>query len=111
MVQPSEGALDQSGHLIRSTVNGLVQGRCLVSDRDGSLAFEVGFHHAAYVVIAALLGAVLIAQVDFYLRNVIAESAQGTLHDATNLSGQRLVTFDVMVSIDLDLHGSLLLSW
>jgi hypothetical protein len=109
MVQSSEGALDQAGQLIRRAVNSLVQGRCLVNDRDRLAAFEAGFDHAAYIVIATLLGAVLIAQVDFDLRNVIAEPAQGILHDATDLSGHCLVPFDIMVGIDLDLHGILLL--
>jgi hypothetical protein len=104
IAQPPEGALDQSGQLICSAVNGLVQGRGLVRDRDGLAAFEAGFHHATHVLIAALLFAVLIAQVDFHSRDVIADSAQGTLHDATDLSGQRLATFDVTVGIDLDLH-------
>jgi hypothetical protein len=36
---------------------------------------------------------------------VIADSARGSLHYATDLSGQRLATFDIMVGIDLDLHG------
>jgi hypothetical protein len=81
-----------------------------MSDRNGLVTFEAGFHHATHVVIAALLVAVLIAQVDFDLRNVIAESAQGILHDASDLGGQHLVTFDVMVSMDLDLHGILLFS-
>jgi hypothetical protein len=40
---------------------------------------------------------------------VIAESTQGALHYAIDLSGQRLMSFDVMVGIDLDLHGVLLL--
>jgi hypothetical protein len=80
-----------------------------MSDRDGLQAFETGFHHAAQSVMANLLVAVLIAQVDLHPCDVIAESAQGILHYATDLSGQRLVTFDVMVGIDLDLHGVLLL--
>jgi hypothetical protein len=79
-----------------------------VSDRDGLAAFEAGFHHAALVVLATLVAA-LVAQVDLHSRDVIADSAQGTLHYATDLSGQRLVTFDVTVGIDLDLHGVLLL--
>ncbi len=73
-------------------------------NRDGLAAFEAGFHHAMHVVIAAFLVAVFIAQVDLHSRDVIAESAQGTLHCVTNPSGQRLVTFDVTVGIDLDLH-------
>jgi hypothetical protein len=66
MVQPPEGALDQIAQLICSAVDGLIQSGSLVSNRNGPAAFEAGFHHAAYVVIAALLVAVLIAQVDFH---------------------------------------------
>ena len=100
MAQPPQGALDQSGQLLCSAVDGLVQGCGLVRDHYGLAAFEAGFHHAALVVLAALV-AVLVAQVDLHSRNVIAASAQGTLHDATDLSSQRLVTFDVMVGIDV----------
>jgi hypothetical protein len=107
--QPPEGALNHSNQLVRGTVDGFVQGHGLVSDRDRLAAFEAGFNHAAYVVIAALLVAVLIAQVDFHSCDVIADFAQGTLHYATDLMGQRVVTFDVMVGIDLDLHSILLL--
>jgi hypothetical protein len=45
--------------------------------------------------------------VDLHSCDVIAESAQLTLHHATDVSAQRVETFDVMVGIDLDLHGVL----
>jgi hypothetical protein len=45
---------------------------------------------------------------DFHPRDVIAYSAQSAPHDAPDPSGQRLVTFDCMVRIDLDLHADLL---
>jgi hypothetical protein len=76
-----------------------------VSDRDGPATFEARLHHATHGVIAALLVAVLIAHVDLYSRDVIADSAQGTLHNATDSSDQPLVTFDVTVGIDFDLYG------
>jgi hypothetical protein len=78
-----------------------------VSDRNGLGTFEAGFHHTALVVLAALVAA-LVAQMDLHSRNVIADSAQGTLHYVTDLDGQRLATFDVMVGIDLYLHSVLL---
>ena len=55
-----------------------------------------------------VLSAVLVAQVYLHSRDVIAEPAQGALDCATDLSGQRLATFDVMVRIDLYLHLVLL---
>ena len=54
---------------------------------------------------SALLIAVLVAQVDFHSRDVIANPAQSTLDYTTDLSSQRLVTLDVMVCVDLYLHG------
>jgi len=108
IAQPPEGAIDQSAQLISSAVNGLIQGLSMVSDRNRLAAFEACFHHATHVVIAVLLVAVLIAQVDFHSRDVIADLAQGTFYDATDVSGQCLVTFDIAVGINLDLHGVLL---
>jgi hypothetical protein len=110
VAQPPEGALDQSGQLICSAVDGVVHGRSLVSDGDGLAAFEAGFHHAALVVPAGLLVAVLVAQMDFQLRDVIVESTQGTFHYATDLSGQRLVNGDIVIGVYLNPHG-VLLSW
>lgn len=89
IVQPSEGALDHSGQLASRTIDGQVQRGSLMRSRDGLAAFEAGFHHAAHVVIAHFLVAVLIAQVDFHPRDVIAEPTQGTIHDAAYLRGLR----------------------
>lgn len=80
-----------------------------MSDRDRLAAFEAGFHRATHVI-AALLLAVLITQVDLHSRDVIADSAQSTLDYVTDLSGQRLMTFDVTIGVDLDLHGVLFIS-
>jgi hypothetical protein len=104
-----EGVLDHANQFICSTVNGLLQGVCLMSDRDGLAAFKMGFDLATDVVIAALLVAVLVAQVNIHLSDVFAETAESILYYAADLSGQRLMTFDVMVSNDLDLHGVLLM--
>jgi hypothetical protein len=70
-------------------------------------AFEARLHHATFVILAALWAA-FVGQVDLYPRDVIAHPAQSALHYAPDLSGQRLVTFDCMVRIDLDLHAYLL---
>jgi hypothetical protein len=80
-----------------------------MSDRDGLAAFKMGFDFAAHFVIAALLIAVLIAQVNIHLSDVFAESAESILYYAADLSDQRLMACDVVIGIDLDLHGVLLL--
>lgn len=83
LARPPEGVLDQSAQLFCSAVNGLIQDRCPVRDRDGPAVFDAGFHHATHAVIATLFVAVLITQVDLHSRDVLADSAQGTLHCAT----------------------------
>jgi hypothetical protein len=77
-----------------------------VSNRDGLASFEAGLHHATLFVLASLI-AVFVAQVNLHSRDVISDSDQGIFHCATDLSGQGLVAFDVMVGINLDLHGIL----
>jgi hypothetical protein len=81
----------------------------MVSDRNRLMALEACFQHATNIIIAVLLVAVLISQVDFHSRDVIADLAQGTFYDVTEMSGQFLVTFDIMVGINLYLHGIFLL--
>jgi len=73
IVQSPEGALNQSGQLISSAIDGLVHTRGLMRNRNGLVAFEAGFHNAALVILAALV-AVLIGQVDFHPRDMITES-------------------------------------
>nr|WP_239121561.1 hypothetical protein [Spirulina major] len=75
----------------------------------GLESFETGFDHAAHIVTAALLVAVLIAEVNINFSEAIAKLAQTLFHYITNLSGECFVTFDIMTSIDLYLHGSFLL--
>ncbi len=110
VVLPSESALYQFGQLIRSAVDGLVQSWCLVSDCNWLSSFEAGFHHAALVA-GAVPMACLVAQMDFHLRDVSAESAQGTLYFPVDLVNQRLVTHYIVVCVNLNLHYILLCDW
>lgn len=103
VVQSTKCTLDQSGQLIRGIVDGLVQSGCHVCDHDRLKAFEAGFHHAALVVLAALIS-ILITQMDFHSCDAIAEPCQCSGHDLGDLGCQRFATFNVMVGIDLDLH-------
>ena len=73
VMHATECFLDQMDQLICSALNGLVQSVCLISDRNGLTTFEADIHHTAHIVIAALLVTVLIAQVDIYPCDVIAE--------------------------------------
>jgi hypothetical protein len=84
-------------------IDGLIQRSCLIGNRHGLMAFEVGFHHAALVMNAGLIS-VFVAQVDFHSRDAIAHSAENLFDRTSDLSGQRLVTLNVMVCADLNLH-------
>ena len=100
---------DQSGQFIGSPVNGVVQGGGLIGDGDGLTTFEADFNQAAQAIIAVLLFAVLIAQVDIDGGDAIAKFAQRIFHNALALIRQALVTCDVVIRADLDLHGGFLL--
>ncbi|MGB3651111.1 MAG: hypothetical protein WBA41_07870 [Rivularia sp. (in: cyanobacteria)] len=50
-----------------------------MGDGDGLATFDAGFYHAAHIVIAAFLIAVLIAQVNINVSNAIAQSAQARM--------------------------------
>lgn len=81
----------------------------MVRDRDGLAPFEAGFQHATHGVMADLLVAVLVAQMDLHSSDAIAELAQGALYGATDLCSQRLMNLDVVTAVYLDLQGVLLL--
>jgi len=108
ITQPPKCATDQSGQPICSAIDCLVQGRRLVSDREGLVAFTAGFHHAAHIVIAAFFVTVLVAQMYLHSRDVIAELVQDSFHYTAYPRSQRRIPFDVMVGIYLDLHSFLL---
>jgi len=103
IVQPPEGALDRSGQFISGTMDSLMQGLGMVRGSDGLTAFEADFDNAVFVILAALVPS-RVAQVNRHSRDVIAESAQGALHCATDMIGQCLSTLDIVVSINLNLH-------
>ena len=76
----------------------------MVSNSDRTAPFESSLHHAALVVLTAL-AAVLVAQVDFDPRNVIARMGQGALNDARDPCRQRFVMLDIVVGVNLNLHS------
>jgi SNF family Na+-dependent transporter len=69
-----------------------------------NLLLPLAGHHAALVVLAALV-AVLVAEVDFHAGDLVAEPAQGLFHHRFDASGQLLAAFDAVVAIDLNVHG------
>jgi hypothetical protein len=110
IVHASESVLNQFGQLIRSAIDGKVQSRSLVTDCDGLPSLKAGFHHAALVA-GAVSVAGLVAQVDFDLSDVSAESTQAALHLSSDLINQRLVAHYIVVCVNLNLHYILLCDW
>ncbi len=108
IVQPPEVAFDHSAQLFCGAIDGVVQGFRLMSDCNGCVTLKAGFDHAAFVVLAAFVAA-LVAQVNFYPRDVMADPAQSFLHGVTDPGELNLVSFNIVVGIYLDLHGVLLL--
>ena len=76
IVQSAQSALYGPLQFIGSAIDGLVQVRCLVSNGRGLATLEACFHHAALVVLAALMS-VFIAEVNFHPRDVFSEAAEG----------------------------------
>jgi len=103
IMSPPERALDQSNQLIGSPVDRMLNRRRLLGNRNGLPGFQASLHHATLVVLASL-SAVLVAQMNLHPCNVIAHPVQGSFDHATDMIGQSLATFDVMVRIDLNLH-------
>jgi len=71
VVQSPESALDGSLQFVSSAIYGLVQVRCLVSNGRGLATLDASFHHAAFVVLAALRS-VFIAKVNFHPCDLLA---------------------------------------
>src|ERR1035437_9981565 len=111
IAQSPESAFDQAGQLVRCGVDGLVYGIGMSRYGKGMVALKTSLHHAALVVLPALeifCCPVFIAQMHLNARYMIAEWIQGVLYNVTDVSGQRFVTCDVVVGIDLHLHSFLL---
>ena len=93
---------------MRSAVDRLINGSCVLSYSDRLSACDARFHHTALIIGRALV-ATLVAEMNLHSRDVIGKLAQCALDDATDLGGQRLAPRDVMVCIEFDLQCVLLL--
>jgi hypothetical protein len=104
VLEAVEFMLDSGFQFFSGTVEGKSESFSFVSDGDGRETFEAGFHHAAFVLGAALF-AVLVIEVHFDAGDVAADVAEGVRDGGLGLSDEILVARDVMVGVDLDDHG------
>jgi hypothetical protein len=99
MALPSEEVLDHAGQPFRGAFDGFVHVRCMVCHCDRLATFNAGFHHATQGVVPALLVTVLVAQVDLHARDMLAEEAERTFHDAADEIGHRFVAVYVVIGV------------
>lgn len=102
-VLPLEHVLEGSLQLVGRAMNGLLQRRRVVLHRRRLPTLEARFHHAALVLVADLLGA-LVADVNLDARDPIAETIEGVLDHTSDVLGESLVGRDVMIRLELNLH-------
>lgn len=100
----SECAVDKLGQRRGRSVHRRLDGPGVVSHRERFPAFEARFHRASFVIRAAL-GAVLVPEMNFHARNVIAEMFQRGSHDGADVSAQCFVVANGVVGIGQNLHG------
>ena len=109
IVPPAESALDDARQLVGGADDRSMQTFAMGRHGQRVVAFKACFHGAAHVVLAILvMCAVFVGQMHLDPRDVFAKWAQGVLDHAADVSGQRFMTFDTAVGIDLDLQTVLL---
>ncbi len=104
LLQPTKGALDQVSELVGRSVDGVVHRRGLMGDGGGWAAFKPSFHHATFFVPGGF-GPVLVRDVNLHASDVRGEMLQGVFHHAADVGAESFAALDVVVGIDLDLHG------
>ena len=76
-----------------------------MADGDRQTAGRPSLHEATLVGDAGFSG-VLVAEVDLHPGDLIAEPAQSGVDRGLDLTGEFVATLDVVIRIDLNLHGS-----
>lgn len=105
MICPSaEGSFEQCSQLLAGTADSLPQGRPFVAYGYRLTACRSSLHEATLVGLARL-ACVLVAEVDFHPRDLIAIPAESGVDLGLDLTNQSFVNFDVGIRIDLDLHA------
>lgn len=104
VVELVELFVESAFELIRRTVEGLIYVAAMVRHNRRRAPLHAGFHGAALVV-PATFGTVFVAQMNFDPSDACGKTAQHVGHDFLYVGYQFLATFDVLVRVDLNLHG------
>jgi hypothetical protein len=91
-------AFEEALELVCGTLDRLVHRSCMVRDGGRLTSLEPRFHHAP-LVLAARLGAVLVANVDLDARHVRAHVAQGLLDNVRDVIGETFARFNIRVGL------------
>ena len=101
-----DSALNHFVQLFCRTGDRLVQITFMMGDSHGRAALQASFHHATLLVMSTFMTA-LFAQVHLDPSDLVKVPAQGVFDFGSGPRGERLVSVDVMVSMNLDLHAFL----
>jgi hypothetical protein len=80
VVQLPKGGFNGTYQLVDSTVDRLLQSRCLVAHRERLEPGETSLKEAALILCAGFLVAIFVAKVNFHPRDLIAEAFQAVFH-------------------------------
>ena len=100
-----EGMLDQVAQFVGRASNRLMYGLRIARYVERLMAFQPGLHRATQRMGGALRRTVLVLQMDLDAGDMRGLMGHGVLDDFANVSGQSLAALDIMVGIDLYLHG------
>jgi hypothetical protein len=104
VAQLAEQMFERMAELGGGTVYGLIESRGVVSHGNRLVTLWTGFHLATHVVAAALV-TVFVFEMDFYASQVLFEPFESRFDRGTDPVLQTDTVLDVVVAIDLDLHG------
>src|SRR6266542_689633 len=103
VVEPAELAFEKVLELLRGTAAGLPQCGRMVGDGHRLLPGRSSLQHAPLASPTGLAGA-LVAQMGLHPCELVAEPRQRSADLGFDVTGQFVVTFNVVVRVDLDLH-------
>lgn len=99
-----DGAIEHGAHLLAGAVNGFLHGFVVMAHTDGRPVADSCFD-GALLVLASALAAIGIGKMHFDSRQVAKETFEVLRDEALDAGLQRFAALDVIVGVELNLHG------
>lgn len=96
-------AADPMSQFFRGTIDREMDAHSIMCHRDWRPPLQPGLHHATLITALGFVSG-LVRQVNLHARDLRAKMVQSIFDHITNVRIQRLVTVDIVTSINLDLH-------